>query len=294
MSASHDHNPSSPTTHISTAFFLNLLFTVIEIVGGLLTNSVAILSDALHDLGDSVAIGFSWYASRVAQKKRTARFSYGYQRFSMLAAFFNSLVLITGSILVLSRAIPRLIQPEHTNAQGMLGLAIFGIVINGLAVLKTRRGKTINEKVISLHLLEDVLGWIAVLVVSVVMMVRDIHILDPILSIVITLYVLWNAFKRLKESLLIFLQGVPASFDILELEKKIMGVGQIQAVHDTHMWSLDGEKHILSTHLVVEPKLTLNEVFKIKCQVKKFLKGAGVDHATLEIEQLAEECEREA
>jgi cobalt-zinc-cadmium efflux system protein len=294
MAHSHNHEDrASPADSIRIAFFLNVVFTIIEIVGGILTNSVAILSDALHDLGDSLAIGFSWYASKLGNKKSTPRFSYGYKRLSLLAAFLNSAVLIGGSIFVISRAVPRLIQPEHVNVPGMFVIAIFGVLINGWAVLKTRKGKTINEKVISLHLLEDVLGWVAVLVVSIIMMIKDVHILDPILSLVITLYVLWNAFGKLKESLVIFLQGVPSSYDLAELEKKIISLGQIETVHDTHIWSLDGQHHILSTHIVVAPELSLTEVFQIKCRTKKFLNELEIDHVTIEMEQLTEVCERE-
>ena len=180
------------------AFFLNLVFTIIEIFGGILTNSVAIVTDAVHDLGDTVTIGFSWYLEKISKKKRTKDFSYGYTRFSLLAAIININVLVLGSVFVLKESIERLISPEPCNAEGMMALGVLGVLFNGAAVLKLKKGHSENERVVMLHLLEDVLGWVAILIGAVVMYFADVPILDPILSISIACYILYGASKNLK------------------------------------------------------------------------------------------------
>jgi len=210
----HKHEHSLKSKNIRFAFFANFFFTILEIVGGLLTNSVAILSDALHDLGDTVSLGLAWYFERVAKKKADQRFSFGYARFSLLGALVNSFVLLGGSVFILSKAIPRLLQPQEVHETGMLFLSVIGIAVNGVAVLRLKKGQSLNEKVVSWHLLEDVLGWIAVFVVSLLLLFFDLPILDPLLSIGITLFVLYNVVKNLKEVLRIFLKGVPSHLSI--------------------------------------------------------------------------------
>ena len=166
----HNHGHTSSSQRIGWAFFLNLGFTLIEIVGGLLTNSTAIMADAVHDLGDCISIGLAWLLSKVSEKDSNTDFTYGYRRLSLLGALINGLVLIAGSAWVLSEAIPKLLQPEMPVVEGMLGLAIFGVMVNGFAAYKLSHGKTLNEKVLNWHLLEDVLGWVAVLIESIVLL----------------------------------------------------------------------------------------------------------------------------
>jgi cobalt-zinc-cadmium efflux system protein len=287
----HNHNNKQSTRQIRLAFYLNLAFTIFEIIGGLYINSLAILSDALHDLGDSFSLGLAWILDKYSDKKPDNKFSYGYSRFSLLAALINTLVLIIGSIFILSKAIPRLIQPEHSNAQGMVLFAVVGILINGLAVLKLRKDNSINVRVVMLHLLEDVLGWIAVLIVGIVLIFKDIHILDPILSILVTLYVLYNVIHNLKKTLTLFLQGVPENISITRLEDEFKKISGVQSVHHTHVWSLDGEHHVLTTHLVVENTLTRAHILSIKKKMKLRAKKMKISHTTVEIEYDGEHCE---
>ncbi len=290
MSHNHSHGHSHSVKNIKVAFFLNFAFTIIEFIGGYLTNSLAISSDALHDLGDSFSLGLAWFLEKFSSKKRTKLFSYGYKRFSLLGAFINALILLGGSIFILIKVIPCLINPEVTDTSGMLLLAIFGIAVNGFAAYKTAKGKTMNEKVISLHLLEDVLGWVAVFIASIVMMVTELPILDPILSILITLYILWGVVKNLKETLLLFLQATPKNFNEPEIDSKLKKNPLVLGIHDLHIWSLDGEKHILSGHLVVDKKSSRNDVADVKNKAKEVLTSIGIEHATLEIELEGEEC----
>ncbi|MBN1954347.1 MAG: cation transporter [Anaerolineae bacterium] len=285
----HDHSHDT-SVNIRTAFFLNLGFTVLEIIGGLWTNSLAILSDAVHDLGDSLSLGLAWFLERYSKRDQDRRFSYGYRRFSLLGALVNTIVLVVGSLLVLSRAIPRLINPEHSNAPGMILFAVGGILINGAAVLRIKDSKSLNARVIAWHLMEDVLGWLAVLIVAIVLVFADIHILDPILSILIALYVLYNVVKNMRETLSLFLQGVPENIDIAAIEGEIARIGNVLSTHHTHIWSLDGEHHVLTTHLVVDGSATKEQVLRIKEDVKQLLKENEFSHVTVEIEYGNADC----
>lgn len=286
---SHDHNHKS--NNIRIAFFLNLFFAILQVFVGLYTNSISILSNSLHDFGDSLSIGLSWYLDKLSDKKRTEKFSYGYKRFSVLAAMINSLVLLTGSFFIISEAVSRIIKPEHSNVKGMLLFAILGIAINTVAALRLIKSKKISEKTVSWHLVDDILGWIAVLIVSLVTMIRDIHILDPILSILITLFILWNVFKNLRTVLMIFLQGVPGNINQEKLENAILKLPNVKAIHDTHIWSLDGEHNILTTHLVFEHNAKENDMNDAKCRAKEIINKFNVGHSTIEIEKEEELCD---
>ncbi len=288
MPSSHNYDSSS---NIKVAFFLNLFFAIFELIGGIFTNSLAILSDAVHDLGDSFALGVSLYLDKVSKNPRTQRFSYGLGRLSLLSALISSFVLLFGSFFILSAAVPRLLKPEHSNAQGMIGFAILGILINGLAVLRLKKGQSMNEKVVFWHLLEDVLGWVAVLITGILIYFKDVHILDPILSILIVLYVLWNVVKNLRKTVSLFLQSVPDGISIKNLEEEIKFIPNIIAIHDSHIWTLDGQQNILTTHLVVEKDLSDEKVLELKCKVKEHIHKLGVEHTTVEIERDGEKCE---
>ncbi|MGM0444956.1 MAG: cation diffusion facilitator family transporter [Bacillota bacterium] len=288
----HHHHPDS-YNNIKVAFILNILFTIIEIVGGLWTNSVAILSDAVHDLGDSISLGLSWYLEKYSKRKPDHTYSFGYARFSLLSAFFNSLILILGSFFVLMRAIPRLLSPEPINAAGVLIFAVFGILVNGIAAYKLSKGNSINEEVITFHFLEDVFGWVSIFIVGIIYMFKEIPILDPILSIIITAYILYNVFKNFKKILKIFLQAVPGDISIQEIEKIILENIDLAAIHHTHLWSLDGENNLLSTHIVVEDNYDNNEINQIKEEIRNLLKNYDINHVTIEVDYRSEVCDDE-
>ncbi|MCF8008772.1 MAG: cation diffusion facilitator family transporter [Halanaerobiales bacterium] len=289
----HSHNHIDSYSNIKIAFFLNLLFTIIEIIGGLWTNSLAVLSDAVHDLGDSVSLGLSWYLEKYSKKDPDQVFSFGYSRFSLLSAFLNSLILIVGSIFVLMRALPRLFSPEPINAVGVLVFALFGITVNGLAAYKLSKGSSINEKVITLHFLEDVLGWVSILIISLIYLYKEIPILDPILSILITIYILYNVSKNFKKILKIFLQAVPKNISIDKIEEIIVQIPQVINVHHTHLWSLDGDKNLLSTHIVLDDNLENKKIFAIKESIKDDLLDYGIDHVTIEVDFRSDLCKDE-
>ena len=292
MGHNHDQDHHHHATgNLKVAFFLNLAFTIVEIVGGLYTNSLAILSDALHDLGDSLGLGLSWYFQKLSKKGRTSSFSYGYKRFSLLGAVVNSVVLVVGSIIILSKAIPQLFNPSQANAEGMMYLAILGIVVNGAAVLKLRKGESLNEKVVSLHLLEDVLGWVAVLFGSVIMIFWNAPFIDPLLSILISLFILYNVYRNLKRSLLIILQGTPSEVSIGDIQDKLKSIKSVIGVHDCHVWSMDGNYNVLTVHLVLDKNYELAEQVALKARVKEVLKDESISHITIEFESQNEVCE---
>ncbi|MDD5622745.1 MAG: cation diffusion facilitator family transporter [Actinomycetota bacterium] len=290
MTGHHHNNKQDSTSNIKVAFFLNLGFTIVEIIGGLWTNSIAIISDALHDLGDSFSLGLSWLLEKYSRKKKDEKYSYGYRRYSLLSALINGLILILGSVYVLSRAIPRIFNPEQPNAKGMLFFAIGGVVINGIAALRLRKGRSLNERIITLHLLDDILGWTAILVISIIMMFTDIPILDPILSIVITIYILYNIFVNLKKTFSVFLQAVPSGISIKEIEDKIRKIDKVISIHHTHIWSMDSLNNVLTTHIVVENNTTTEEITDIKSKIKELTGSPDLEHSTIEIEFESEFC----
>lgn len=288
----HDHVHDSEKS-IRVAFFLNLSFTLIEVAGGLYTNSLAILSDALHDLGDSFAIGLSWYMEKQAGRPAAGAWSYGYRRLSLLAGLINALILIIGSLFILAFALPRLFAPEPANAEGMLLLAILGVAVNGAAVLRLRGGKNLNMQVISWHLMEDVLGWLAVLVVSLALMVTELHVLDPLLSILITGYVLYNVVRHLHSTLTIFLQAAPANLNIDTLNLALAAIPNVLSTHHTHAWSLDGEHHVFTTHLVVPAHADKAMIGEVKRAALQLMRDSDLMHTTIEIEYADETCRLE-
>ncbi|MEA3439494.1 MAG: cation diffusion facilitator family transporter [Chloroflexota bacterium] len=287
MSHNHNHNT---TRNIRTAFLLNLSFALLEIFGGIWTNSLAILSDAIHDLGDSFSLGLAWYLEKYSEKERNSTFTYGYRRFSLLGALINTIVLIVGSIFILVNAIPRLLNPEPTNAQGMIIFALVGVAVNGLAVLRLRNSKSMNVRVVALHLIEDVFGWVAVLIMSIILLFTDYYILDPILSILFTGFILFNVVKNLRKTLALFLQAAPDTMNIHQIEQQLLSLEQVQSTHHTHIWSLDGEHHVLSTHVVLADDVSKNDLLCVREEIKFKLKQFDLSHSTIEIEFGEDDC----
>jgi len=286
-----NHSVDHKTSNLRAVFVINTFFALVELIGGLYTNSLAVMSNGLHDLGDSIALSLAWFFEKLAKKDRTKSFTYGYKRFSLVSAFLTSVILTTGSILIIFEAVPRLFQPEQTNTDGLLVFAVLGIIANTIAYLRIKYGKSLNEKLTALHLLNDVLGWGAVLIAGIVMKFHQILILDPILSILITLYVLWHVIGNLKKVLVLFLQGAPDYFHLEDMEKKVRAFRGVKAVHDTHIWSLEGEYDVLTTHVIVQDNLSQKSLENLKCNIKKLLSDLNVEHSTVEIEFENEKCD---
>lgn len=278
----HSHK-SDRSKNIKIAVLLNISFTILEIIGGLWTNSLAILSDALHDLGDSIALISSYFFEKQSQKKPDIKKTFGYQRLSLVSALLTAIVLTSGSIYILSQAIPRLLNPEHVNAGGMIGLAIIGVTINGIGVFRLKSGQSMNERVLTWHLLEDVLGWVVVLIGSIIILIWDNHIIDPIMTIGYTIFIMWGVAKNLKETLNIFLQGVPSHINIDHIKQGLNKINGILGAHDIHVWSLEGETDVFTGHIVVEKKLLKNPDQTRKI-IKEELSKHHIEHSTIELE----------
>jgi cobalt-zinc-cadmium efflux system protein len=278
VSEEHTHE------HIKSAFIINLVFTLIEVVGGLLTNSVAILSDAIHDLGDTLSLGVSWVLEKISKKEPDEKYTFGYDRFSLLGGIISSLVLFGGTIFILTETIPRLLNPEEVNPLGMLGFSVLGVLFNVLAYKKVHGGKSVNEKAVSLHLLEDVFGWGAIMLGSILILLFDWAFVDPLLSVLIALYIFIHVLRNLKEILDILLQKVPKDLDLSRIEMDIGQMKDIIKVYHTHIWSLEGSKIMLSTHIVVDIKTEPSRLMDLKDNIREYLKGEGISHVTIECE----------
>jgi len=272
--------------NILVAFILNLFFSVIEFIGGAITGSVAIVSDSIHDFGDAMSVGVSYFLEKKSKKKPDNHYTYGYLRYSVLGGVITTIILITGSFLVIYNSILRIVDPTDINYDGMLILAIFGVIINFLAAYFTREGDSINQRAVNLHMLEDVLGWIIVLIGAVVMKFTDISIIDPIMSIGVALFILISSFKNLKEVLNIFLGKTPEEINMDHLHEHLMEIDGVLDVHHMHIWSMDGVNHYATLHVVTD-----NDGKVIKSLIREELMEHGIGHVTIEVENPEEMCE---
>ena len=290
MGHHHHHHGSKG---LRMAFGLNLVFTIIEFAGGYYTNSMAILSDALHDLGDTFALGLGLLLEYFSGKTGNRNYSYGYRRLSTVSALVNSLILIVGSVIIIYHAVPRFISPEPVMADGMMLLAVVGIVFNGAAVFQLSKGHGLNQKVFRLHLLEDVLGWVAVLIGGSIIYAFGWYIIDPLLSLAVAGFILFNAVKNLWLALKIFLQAVPANVDLTNVRHDLLKLEGVKDIHDLQIWTMDGEYHVLTMHLVVPDDLEQEKLLYVKNEARRIVKECGINHQTIEIEYEREHCANE-
>lgn len=274
--------------NIFIAFLLNLSFSVFEFFGGIITGSVAIISDAVHDIGDAASIGVSYFLERKSKKQPDEIYTYGYTRYSVIGSVITTLILLVGSAAVIYNAIIRIINPTEINYNGMIIFAIVGVVVNLAAAFFTREGDSLNQKAVNLHMLEDVLGWIVVLIGAVVMRFTDIRIIDPIMSIGVALFIFINAIRNLKDAVDLFLEKAPENVDIGEIKEHISEIEGVLNVHHIHIWSMDGHNNFATMHIV-----TNADHHKVKDAVREELKEHGIGHATLELETEGEHCHNE-
>lgn len=278
----HHHGKDKSSRNIGIAFILNFLFSIGEFVFGTIFNSVAIMSDAVHDLGDAISIGLAWVLQRLSKKEPDQKYKDGYGRFSVLGALITGLILIVGSIFIISRSIPRLINPVEVNYDGMLVMAVVAIIINIFAAWLMHKGSSKNEKMLSLHMLEDVLGWLAVLTVSVVLRYRDWYILDPVLAILIAAFILYKAIPPFIESLKVLMNKVPEYLDLDVLEHKIIKIEKVNKVVNIHTHSIDGDRSIFAATLIVSSN-DIDEIEQIKDAVRVLLMNYGIANSTIEV-----------
>jgi len=289
---SHGHGHAASVSALRIAFFVNLAFTVVEAIGGWWTGSIAVLTDAMHDAGDVLVLGAAWWLQGVALKGRDAHYSYGYGRYSMLGGWLTSVVLIVGALFMLGVSAPRLWTPELPDATGMIGIAIFGLIMNGFAAWKLHGGSSLNERGAYLHLLEDVLGWAAVVVGAIIIRYTGWAFVDPLMSIAISLFILWNAVGAFRKGTGILMQEIPHGLDLSTIRMELLELPHVTDVHDQHTWSLDGTLVVHTVHVVVGD-VDLAQALIVKGRARDLLKAHGIDHATIELEWANDHCSLE-
>ena len=271
--------------NILIAFLLNLTFSAVEFMGGIITGSVAILSDSVHDLGDALSIGLSFFLEKKSKKEPDEKFTYGYMRYSVLGSVITTVILLFGSLAVIYNAVMRIISPAEINYDGMIVFAVIGAAVNFIAAYFTKEGDSLNQKAVNLHMLEDVLGWVVVLIGAIIMRFTDIGIIDPLMSIGTSLFILINATKNLKEVLDIFLEKTPDGVDINELKEHLTEIDGVLDVHHIHIRSIDGYNNYITLHVVAK-----GDSHNIKHKIREELSEHGINHATIELESEHEHC----
>lgn len=270
---------------ILIAFLLNLGFSVYELIGGTITGSTAIVSDAVHDFGDAISIGLSYLLEKKSTKQPDAKYTYGYTRYSLVGGMVTTLVLLFGSTFVIFNAILRLFKPIEINYDGMIILSLIGVTVNFIAAYITRDNNSLNQKSVNLHMLEDVLGWIVVLIGAIIMRFTNISYLDPILSILVALFILKQALANFISILNVFLEKTPAQVSLEEIEKHLLNIPGVKNVHHLHIWSLDGYHNYATLHVVSNEPNT-----KLKQTIKSELSAHQIAHSTIEMENTNENC----
>ena len=268
--------------NILIAFLLNFFFSIFEFIGGIFTNSISIISDSVHDFADSISIAISFILEKISKKRPNKNYTYGYIRYSVLGAVITTIILLIGSTLVICSAIKRIINPEEVNYSGMIIFALVGVIINFIAAKVTKHGHSLNQKSVNLHMLEDVFGWLIVLIGAIIMKFTDISIIDPILSLIVAIFILLSAFKNMKSIITIFLEKVPEGIDINDIKKSIKNIEGVIDVHHIHIWSLDGYKNYATIHVVTDSN--------VKEEIRHLLLHKGIQHVTIEIESSNEVC----
>ena len=263
------------------AFFLNLSYAIVEFIAGGIFGSSAVLADSVHDLGDAIAIGISAFLETISNREEDRQYTLGYKRFSLLGALVTAVILITGSILVILENITKLFNPQPVNDEGILWLGIIAVSINLLASLVVRKGKTKNESILSLHFLEDTLGWLAVILMAIILKFTDWYILDPLLSLVISFFILSKAIPRFWSTLKIFLDAVPEGVETGDLEKDLEALINVKSVNQLSIWSMDGLENNAIIHLCLED---WEQMMETKNQVRQLLEERGIQNITIEVD----------
>lgn len=274
----------SSSKNIFIAFILNLFFSIFEFFGGMFTNSVSIMADSIHDFGDAISILISFILEKISIKKPNNDYTFGYFRYSVIGALFTSTILLVGSFFVIINSVNRLINPVSVHYEGMFILAIIGIIINFIATKITSNSNNLNEKAVSLHMFEDVLGWVCVLGGSILIKFTNLNILDPLLSIGVSSFILIKALKRYKNIFEILLEKKPSEINSEVLKKGILEIEKIKNIHHIHIWSLDGINNYITLHILVDENISNKEIEEIKKQIKTKLKTYDISHSTIEFE----------
>lgn len=274
---------SQETQNIKITASVNIIFTVVEFLAAFYTNSTAILSKGLHDFGDSAALIASWFAAHKSNQTSDKEKTFGYKRISTFSALALGVILFVSSVFILAKAIPRLADPESVNSTWMIIVACLGLLFNGVAFWQARKGSSVNENMIGWHLLEDIFGWSSILLGSIAIYLFNYPIIDPLITIGYSLFIMKGVYDNLQEVFNILLQGVPEHINFDQVEQTIKDLDGVLGVHDIHIWSLDGKTDIFTGHIVVEEKL-LNQPDDARKKIKSLLKDQHIEHSTIELE----------
>jgi len=290
-------------SNIFTAFILNLFFSIFEFIGGAISGSIAIMTDAVHDLGDAISIGFTYFLEKKSKKGPDKTYTYGYSRFSVLGGFVTTLILVVGAVLMIALAVIRLFEPVEVKTGWMIAMAVVGVLVNGIAAFRTRSHKfdvarSINERAVNLHMLEDVFTWLIVLVGALMISLTGWVWLDAALTICVGVYLIGSSFDNFRDVLNLFLEKVPEGTSVDVVKYQVLAIPHVKAVHHIHLWSMDERKMLATMHVVVDGTvvdgvLTENSVAtpqNIKNEIRKQLKTSGIDHVTIELETEFEDC----
>ena len=263
------------------AFFLNLSYAIVEFIAGGVFGSSAVLADSVHDLGDAIAIGLSAFLETISNREEDSHYTLGYKRFSLLGALVTAVILMTGSVLVILENITKLFHPQAVNDEGILWLGIIAVSINVLASLVVRKGKTKNESILSLHFLEDTLGWLAVILMAIVLRFTDWYILDPLLSLVISIFILSKAIPRFWSTLKIFLDAVPEGVDIKQVKSDLEQLDHVASLNQLNLWTMDGLEKNAIVHVCLKE---IEQMEVCKESIRTLLKDCGFQNITIEVD----------
>ena len=264
------------------AFFLNLSYAIVEFIAGGVFGSSAVLADSVHDLGDAIAIGVSAVLETISNREEDSHYTLGYKRFSLLGAMVTAVILMTGSVLVILENITKLFNPQPVNDEGILWLGIIAVSINVLASLIVRKGKTKNESILSLHFLEDTLGWVAVILMAIVLRFTDWYILDPLLSLVISFFILLKAIPRFWSTLKIFLDAVPEGVDIKQVKSDLERLEYVASINQLNLWTMDGLEKNAIVHVCLKE---IEQMELCKESIRRKLKDCGFQNITIEVDE---------
>ena len=271
----------SSKTSIWLAFFLNLSYAIVEFIAGGIFGSSAVLADSVHDLGDAIAIGISALLETISNREEDRQYTLGYKRFSLLGAMLTAVILMIGSVLVILENITKIVHPQPVNEEGIFWLGIIAVSINVLASLVVRKGKTKNESILSLHFLEDTLGWLAVILMAIILQFTDWYILDPLLSLVISIFILSKAIPRFWSALKIFLDAVPEGVDIKQVKNDLEQLDHVVSVNQLNLWTMDGLEKNAIVHVCLKE---IEQMETCKEFIRNLLKDCGFQNITIEVD----------
>jgi cobalt-zinc-cadmium efflux system protein len=291
---SDEHVPplvTAPDRRLIISLALNLAITLLQVAGGIVANSLGLLSDAAHNLSDVVALSLSLWAVRLGRKGRTPTRTYAYKRAEILAALFNSTVLVGISIYIVVEAVRRMLHPEAVGGLWVIGFAAGGLMINGLAAALLRsHGHDLNLRAAFLHLLGDAATSFGVMFSGLLVYLTGWSYADPLVSILVSIWIAYQAARIIRSTVNVLMEGTPEGIELAEVERAILAVPDVEGIHDLHIWSLSSVALALSAH-VETGEAALAEPATLLLAVKQMLAGEfGIGHVTLELETLGGKC----